>query len=86
MFAKPIFEGSVTIFMKTYMAIRTVEEGIVLLVVRTETGCTGSFEYAFVVFARLLTFLAADKLFKVFLVGNRFFFFFVERAMKLNFV
>ena len=69
-----IFERSITVLMEAYVAIRTVQQRIILLVVWTETSSTCSFEYAFVIFTRLLALLATDIILKSLHICDRFLF------------
>jgi hypothetical protein len=82
--AESVLERSVAVFVVAYLAIWTVEERIVLFIVGTEAGSAGSFEYTFVIFARLLTFLATDELLEFLLVSDRLFF--VHNPMQLYFI
>lgn len=67
-FAKSIFDWSITVFVKSQMTIRTVENWIKLLVVGTQTASTSSLQHSLWVLPRFLTLLTLHVFLELLLV------------------
>lgn len=69
--AESVSDRRIAVLVIPNMAVRAVQEGVILLKMGTEATATCSFEDIFGVFSRLLTFLLSHVLLKLFFVSDR---------------